>query len=58
VQRGELSREALLADQSLFHVRLAPMVEGSTWTSEGGDANSPADPGAGGAAEGHDASEL
>ena len=37
LQSGEWSEEQLLADQSLFHVRLAPMVEGSIWTSAAGD---------------------
>ncbi|KAL4857496.1 UDP-glucose:glycoprotein glucosyltransferase [Chlorella vulgaris] len=36
VQRGEMSRPELMADTSLFHVRLTPMVEGSTWTSDSG----------------------
>ena len=37
LQSGEWSEEQLLADQSLFHVRLAPMVEGSIWTNAAGD---------------------
>ena len=44
VQRGEESRQALLADASLFHVRLTPMVEGSTWTSDGGGEGAGAPP--------------
>lgn len=37
VQHGEMSEAALMEDQTAFHVRLQPMVEGSTWTSEGGN---------------------
>ena len=40
LQRGEMSEAALLADTSAFHVRLTPMVEGSTWTSDGGSSSS------------------
>lgn len=51
-QRGEWSEAQLLADTSAFHVRLAPMVEGSVWTSDQGDAA----PAAGAPPEGSDGS--
>ena len=36
-----MSEAQLLADESLFHVRLQPMVEGSVWTSERGGGDAP-----------------
>ena len=56
-QRGEWSEEQLLADTSSFHVRLTPMVEGSTWTSDQGtsgqdSASGEADQGSGDAGSG------
>lgn len=57
-----------MADGGAFHVRLQPMVEGSTWTSEQGaapgaqPAAQQAEPGgatqAGGDGAAHDATEL
>lgn len=61
-QRGEWSEAQLLADTTAFRVRLAPMVEGTVWTSdqEGGGAppgGSSAGAGGGGGAA-HDPTEL
>ncbi|KAL4422940.1 hypothetical protein ABPG75_009137 [Micractinium tetrahymenae] len=68
VQHGEWGEEQLMANGSAFHVRLQPMVEGSTWTSEQGVAAEAdaapwqAEPGpaaqAGGSGAAHDATEL
>lgn len=67
-QRGEWAEERLWAQGSGFRVRLQPMVEGSIWTSEQGDAAGAqaapqqADPGAaeqaGGSGAAHDSTEL
>jgi hypothetical protein len=43
LQSGEWSEKQLMVDQTLFHVRLAPMVEGSIWTSAAGDVAAAAD---------------
>ena len=68
LQRGEMSEAALLADTSAFHVRLTPMVEGSTWTSDSGSSSSSAgsspssaagtSPAEDGGSAAHDATEL
>ena len=53
-----MSEAALMADRSLFHVRLTPMVEGAAWTSDQAGKRAGQAAGGGGDGGGHDASEL